>query len=621
MIRSFCRYCVGVILILMMNNCANIGTPTGGIKDEIPPKVVESTPEENAVGYNEQEMAIKFDEIVVLKDLNDNFLMSPPQQHKPEVKAYGKEIDVRFEDSLQSNTVYTLYFGNAIVDNNEGNPLPNYTFSFSTGDHIDSMRIQGYVIDSYTLDREDGVIVGIYSNEEDSAFINNVPLRIAKTNAEGYFSINNVKPGKYIVRAISDLNRNYRFDQPGEKIAFLDEKVETSSGVITVMDSVFRDSIGENEKDVFPIFVEMKPRDTLVYYPDSIILKTFQEYHPYQILKEKKREQENRLDYTFADKIQETPKIRLQDDESREDWYISEYSQDSLTVSYWIRDTALTHKDTVAVIFDYQVTDTAEQYVWKSDTLNMRFKHRTFTTRSERKKEKKDKKKGKVITHSVLKLGLSIKGAVNYFDDVFMTSPQPLDTIDEAAIRLYEQVNDSTKRQIKFDFSKEKGKARTYRIAYKWDQDLKYQLVIDSASIYDIYGAVNDSIGKNFSVVGEDKFSTIYLNLLNIKGVAIVQMMDESQKIIETQRVTKDCEIGFFYLKPGKYYFALFYDENDNGKWDVGNYLEKRQAEERCFFSKVIDAKAYYEMEENWDLGATPILEQKPKSLKTKKKK
>lgn len=599
---------------LLLHSCANTGRPSGGIKDEIPPVIMMSVPVMNALGYAEPEVSVIFDEIIVLKNLNDHFLVSPPTEKKPIVKAYGKELLVEFEDSLQSNTTYTLYFGDAIVDNNEGNPLSNFSFSFSTGYQLDTMRLQGYVIDAQTLAPEQGIIVGIYANYADSAFTKQVPLRIAKTDAKGYFSVNNVKPGEYLVRALSEMDNDYRFNQPGEKIAFLDDKFLTTQETVILLDSIFLDSIGE-DKEHHLVFQEIRERDTIFYYPDTILLKAFTEYHPFQSIKGKKRDQEDRLDFDFASKIMEEPRISLLDEPTRTDWYISEMSVDSLIISYWVKDTALIQLDTIAVILDYQVTDTLEHYVWTTDTLQMRFKRKTKSARQQRREEKEEKPEAKALS-----LVFSIKGSVNYFDDIIITSPQPLVSINNEGIHLAEVVNDSTLLKLDFKFEKLAEPARSYRIAYTWDQEKKYQLSIDSTTFYDIYGATNDSIGMSFSVVGEDKFSTIFLNVSNLKSNAVVQMINASQEVLLTQTIEQDQELGFYYLKPAKYYFSLFYDTNNNGKWDPGSYEDHRQAEEVRYFHKVIETKAYYEMEENWDVEARPLLEQKPLELKVEKK-
>lgn len=607
-----------------MSNCARVGSPNGGIKDEIPPVVEKSKPVAGQLGYDDQRMRIFFDEIVVLKSLNDHFLVSPPTEKKPEVTAYGKELTVEFEDTLQANTTYTLYFGDAIVDNNEGNVLHNYTFSFSTGFVMDTMRLQGYVINAETLDPEVGILVGIYANQADSAFTNSVPMRIAKTNEEGWFSVNNVSPGSYKVRALGEMVTDFRFNQTGEIIAFSQDVFTTSQETITLMDSVFLDSIGEDDEHIL-VFKELSPRDTIMYYPDDIILMSFAEAFVFQTLSEKKRDIETRLDYTFNSKIVEEPKIRLLDDTLNTDWNISEISDDSLTISYWVKDSALYNLDTIAVLFEYQVTDSLQRYVWKEDTLQMRFKRKKKSERQQRKDAKqaeKDKEEGKVEKIPALKLNFEYKGSVPYFEDYKFVSEQPIASIRDTSIRLFEIINDSTMTPLKFKFEKDTETPRSYRMVYRWDEGKTYQLIIDSASIYDIYGLTNDSIGQKISVVGEEKFSTIIMNLKNMKGVAMVSLLDSKQEVVETQRVTPELgEAVFFYLKPSKYYVSLFYDTNDNGLWDPGEYSEQRQAEERRFFSKMIEAKAYYEMEEDWDVEGAPIREQKPKDLKPKEKK
>ena len=615
-LKRLVRYFFSLSLLLTLSQCANVGNPTGGEVDVDPPLVMESKPEAGELGVNTREIRIRFNEIVVLNSLNDHFLVSPPTEKKPTVKAYGKDVYVEFEDTLQSNAVYTLYFGDAIVDNNEGNPIKDYTFSFATGYELDTMRLQGYVTDAQTLSPEEGIIVGIYTDFSDSAFTSSVPVRIAKTDKRGYFSINNVKPGVYKVRALSEMDNDFRFNQPGEKIAFLDTKYETTQETITLIDSVFLDSIGE-DKEHYPIFQELRPRDSVVYYPDDILLFAFTEERIFQALKGKERKQEDRLDFEFASHIDEEPRIKLLNDQERNDWYIAEMGEDSTTFYYWVKDTALIAQDTIMVLFDYQKTDSLSHLVWQTDTLPMRFKRKKKSARQQRREDKKDNEQEPKAQPLVL--DITAKSSVNYFDDVYITSPQPLEYIKGEDFRLYEVVNDSTTKPLDFKFFKDEKKARTYRIEYYWNQEKTYQLAVDSAKIYDIYGQTNDSIGYQFSIVPEDKFSTIFINLKNLKGRAVVQLINASQEVLEEQAVKDDQEIGFYYLKPGKYYFSLFYDINGNGKWDAGKYAEKRQPEEVRFFPKMIETKAYYEMEEDWDVEALPILEQKPDDLNNKK--
>ncbi len=625
-IKWFVNSVLLAAVALFFTHCANVGSPTGGIKDEIPPVVESSKPAAGELGVNTQKVSIKFDEIIVLKNMNDNFLVSPPTKEKPEVKAYGKELTIEFQDTLQSNAVYTIYFGNAIVDNNEGNIMTDYSLSFSTGMVLDTMRLQGRVLDAKGLYPEAGIIVGIYSNFEDSTFISDVPLRIAKTNKEGYFSVNNVKPGTYIVRALADVGSDYRFNEGGEKIAFLDTRFETSQKTVTLMDSIFEDSIGK-DKEVLPIFKGMEPRDTIMYLPDDIMLLAFSEERFFQTLKKKERKSAERIDFAFSEPIQDMPTLKLLEDTMSQDWYITELSADSTSLCYWITDTALIALDTVNVIFDYQKTDTLDQLVWKTDTVQMLFKHPKKSAKDKRKEERKndrekdDKKENAAKKATPISLEITANSSVNYFDDIYITCAQPLAKIDASDFRLCEEINDTTKKELKFKFKKDEEKPRTYRIEYIWDQEKKYQLAVDSGKIYDIYGKTNDSIGYNFSIVKEDQFSTIFLNITNLKRNAVVQLLNAQQEVVDEVAISSNQEIGFYYLKPAKYYVSLFYDDNNNGKWDTGKYSEKRQAEEVRFFSKVIEAKAYYEMVEDWDLEEIPLYEQRPVELKPLEKK
>ena len=626
-LRHILNIIIASALSLIFTHCANIGSPSGGIKDEIPPVVMHTKPAAGALDVMPDEISIKFDEIVVLKNLNEFFLVSPPMNEKPVVKAYGKELTVEFEDTLQDNVVYTIYFGDAIVDNNEGNPMLDYSYSFSTGSVLDTMRLQGHVLDAKTLTPEKGIIVGIYSDFEDSLFISNVPMRIAKTDENGYFSVNNVRPGTYIVRAIADMANDYKFNQGGEKIAFSDVRYETTQKTVTLMDSIFEDSIGE-DKVVYPIFKEMQPRDTIMYLPDDILLMAFTEEQFFQTLTKKERKFEERLDFQFMSPIKDMPKIRLLDDQERDDWYLTEIGGDSSVCYYWVKDSALVASDTIEVIFDYQKTDTLSQLVWQTDTMVMHFKHVRPSAKQQKKDEKKaerkaDKKKdAKVEKVVVVPVGLDIsaKSSVNYFDDILITAKQPLARIDAKDFRLYEEINDSTVKQLQFKFYKDEEAARTYRIEYNWNQEMKYQLAVDSAKIYDIYGKTNDSIGYKFSIVPEEDFSAIFLNMSGLKKNAVVQLMDAQGKVEQELSIdNSEQEVGFYYLKPSKYYVSLFYDDNNNGIWDTGKYGEKRQPEEVRFFNKMIETKAYYEMEEDWNVESMPLLEQMPDGFTPKK--
>jgi hypothetical protein len=219
-------FLVAVGLILLVNACANMSQgPTGGPKDITPPKVVKSFPANGSLYFKKKQIQIDFDEIVNIEKPSDNVIISPPQQTPPDVKSYGRQVSVTFNQDLADSTTYSIDFGSAIVDNNEKNPLRNYVFAFSTGGQIDTMKISGTVVNAQDLSPMAGIYVGIYADtNSDSAFFKIPFIRIGKTDEYGHFSISNMKKGKFKVYALDDVNHDF-FYQPGEGLAMHDSLV------------------------------------------------------------------------------------------------------------------------------------------------------------------------------------------------------------------------------------------------------------------------------------------------------------------------------------------------------------------------------------------------------------
>ena len=161
--------------------CANKAQgPTGGPKDETPPKLIKSNPLNGALNYNKKEIQIIFDENISVEKASDNVLISPPQAKQPDVRGNARIVTVKFEEDLLDSTTYTINFGDAIVDLNEKNPVKDYRFAFSTGNQIDTLKISGMLINAEDLNPMAGTIVGIYRERDDSVFFQKPFLRIGK---------------------------------------------------------------------------------------------------------------------------------------------------------------------------------------------------------------------------------------------------------------------------------------------------------------------------------------------------------------------------------------------------------------------------------------------------------
>ncbi|WP_299553550.1 Ig-like domain-containing protein [Seonamhaeicola sp.] len=228
------KYLVGLFrvnalffLSLVFINCANRGTPEGGPKDEEPPKIEKEFPENYTTNFEGNEIEIEFDEFIKIKDLQKQLIISPPMEYQPEIKPLSgasKRITIKILDTLQPNTTYAFNFGNSITDNNEGNPYPYYRYVFSTGDFIDSLTVNGNIVDAFHKEPETFVNVALYevdSTFTDSIVYKDVPKYITNTlDSLTTFSIENVKAGKYMLMALKDNNGDNKFQQKFDQIAF-----------------------------------------------------------------------------------------------------------------------------------------------------------------------------------------------------------------------------------------------------------------------------------------------------------------------------------------------------------------------------------------------------------------
>ena len=218
---------------LTLFNCAKRGTLTGGLKDTIPPVLINANPPLNNINFNSDKITLNFDEYIELKEINDQLIISPPLERKdykiiPE-NTVTKKVEIEIKNKLRENSTFTFNFGSSIVDYNEGNPLPFLNYTFSTGNYIDSLKISGFVKDAYEIDSLDFVSIHLYpidSVYNDSTIYNQKPFYVGNTLDSIYFELNSLAPGKYEFIAIKDQSKNYYFDQSFDKIGFFEKPIE-----------------------------------------------------------------------------------------------------------------------------------------------------------------------------------------------------------------------------------------------------------------------------------------------------------------------------------------------------------------------------------------------------------
>lgn len=615
------KYIALLLVIIGFYACASTGMPDGGPYDETPPKFVRATPEPNATNNKRKKISIEFDEYIKLDKASEKVIISPPQNEAPEVKVSGHRVLVEFFDTLRENTTYTVDFGDAIVDNNEDNPLGNFAYAFSTGEHIDTMEVSGTVLSADNLEPVKGIQVGLHKNLEDSAFVKLPFDRISRTDSRGHFTIRGVAPGKYRIYALMDGNQNYLFDSKTEAVAFLDSLVVPDMRPDVRQDTVW------NELDTLAYDTIYEVHYTR-FLPDNLILRSFKEENPMQYLVKSEREQLNRFSLYFSAKADTLPTIKGLDFDEK-DAFIIESNPRNDTIRYWIKDTVMCERDTLTFQMDYLATDTLGQLVPKTDTLRMvnkidkkrRMALAEEALKKEEKERKKRAKKGDTLKVEPKFFAMSVDApsSLDLNRNIVLKFEEPVEHIDTAAIHMAVKV-DSLWEDIPFILMGDSVVPRQYQILADWQPGQEYQLKIDSLGIKGIYGLYTNKVENQLKVKTLEDYGTLYLNIVGAGPHAIVQLLNSSDGVVRQQPVTDKNTCDFYFLQPStKYYIRLFNDDNNNGVWDTGNYAEKRQPEEVFYFPKVWEMKANFEFEETWDIHAVPLDKQKLDEIKKQK--
>ena len=583
--------------LLFFCACANIAAPTGGLYDVDPPKVVKASPSFNATNNDKSKIEIIFDENVKIEKPMDKVIIAPPQQKFPVIKAQGRKVIVELEDELKPNTTYTIDFTDAIVDNNEGNVLENFALSFSTGEELDSMAVSGIVLSAENLEPAQGIYVGIHSNLNDTAFTNTPFERISRTNSSGIFTIKGVAEGEYKIYALRDLNRDYKYDNPQEEIAFLDSIIVPSSVQALRNDTIFKDSL------TIDTIHEVKYTRFL---PDNLLLRSFESGFQRQYLQKHERTVPYKLDLYFAAPTDAAQFSLLSPTSTSDKWFVKESNITNDSVSIWITDSLIYQADTVKLIVDYLRTDTLNNHVLNTDTLNFTFRE------SKRQVAAKDKKEDEEEPIIFLNIRHNIQSSHEIYNSLFLEFEQPIANFDSAEIKLQHEV-DSVFTPIDYTLISDSLNARTYRLKYKWEPGEKYKLHIDSAAFVSEYGIYNNTFEQTFTVKNLEQYGNLLFILSGLPEgkAAYVELLDAQDKPFRKKPV-KNNEALFLDLNPGKLYARLFIDENGDGEWTTGNYEKNRQPEMVFYNPKMYEIRAFTNHEESWDLDETPFYIQKP---------
>ena len=652
---------VVMVVAMLIAACANIGSPDGGPYDEKPPVIVHTSPQLMATNVSSRKVVLEFDENIRIDNAVEKVVVSPPQVEAPEISASGHRITVELIDSLQPQTTYTIDFADAIEDNNEGNPMGDYAFIFSTGDSIDTMQVSGYVLDASNLEPIKGIMVGLYVHDDstyvpaDDSTFTSVPFeRISRTDSRGHFVIKGLARKPYKIFALQDQDQSFSFSQKSEMIAFTERLFVPYCKPDLRPDTVWHDSLHYDS-------IVMRPYTH--FFPDDITLLAFNPPTSERFFL--KAERPNLWQFTlyFTNKSDTLPVVEGLNFDATDAFEIWANATND-TITYWLRDSLVYNLDTLSVSLRFLGTDTLGQFSLITDTLDLvskisrerqaQLRQREYDEwlkeyrerqKSERRRVKAESKRSarggdneemEMATDSLdaetaLLLSDSIPPMPEDFLNILFSGSsldpdanpvfrvdQPVAVLDTSRIHFF-QMSDSLRLPRPYIIRQVNNNPGSYYFFAEWEPDSVYEIAVDTSAIVDLYGKRNAAFTQTIRVRGEDSYGYIRVGIDSREvGPLVVQLINTADKPVKTV-YTSDHVAEFFYVQPGTYYLRLFVDRNENRQWDPGDLDLGMQPESMYYYPGALTVRAGWDLSQDWNPLATPIYRQKPEKI-TKQK-
>lgn len=647
--------------------CASIGNPSGGPRDERPPRFISANPDPGSAGVSNHigKISIRFDEIVNVKDPMTKVVVSPPSAQIPRVTALGRGVTVSFPDTLEPNTTYTIDFGNAIEDNNEGNQLQNFAYTFSTGPVVDSLRISGMVATARDLEPLQYKLVGIQRIPDgiddgayrpivtDSLIFSRRFDRVAKTDERGRFSVEGIAPGRYRIYALDDTNNDFIYSSPTEEMAFMEEVIVPSAEMTSTTDTLFNLKTGAVDS--------IRERTRTRFLPNDILLRSSISRRQQQYIKKYERIDTTRLLIIMGHPMASLPGLALVDEsefpagETQASLYargITEKRAGNDSITFWLTDRRLISSDTLRVAITYQKLDSLNRYYDVTDTLRFLTDRAKLKREAEQKAkaaEQARKKAAKAAARAARNgsgedganpaegadsngsspeetphemLGVTLANDIQEVNKPFsFETAAPLVRLDTAAFRLEMKVDTLWKGAPlpggRPAIRQDTLNPRQYFIDYGWKAGTEYRLLIDSLAMESVYGLHSKGYEHPIKVRPDNEYASLKLNLADWPGEisAFVELLSSSGTEIVASRPVEGGVAYFPYLIDGKYYLRVIHDRNGNGRWDASDILAGEQADECYYYPKAINIKKNWNKEETWNVFSTPVDKMKPEAI------
>lgn len=588
-------------MVFIIIQCANPVAPEGGPKDEEPPQILKMNPPNYSTEVSDvNRLSVQFNEFVRLQNLNTQLMISPPLSETPNIRTKGKSVIIDITEPLRDSTTYTFFFGDAIVDITEANPLSNFEYVFATGPLLDSMAVRGKLLNAFDMKPVEGIAILLYglnldSISTDSLPMLSLPMYVSRTNAEGGFELNNLRNIPYKIFGLKDMNSNYLYDLPNEEIAFIDSIIMPAflgrKDFSQSTDSIHPDSIKIIEEGTVSETIEsdsLSPGaiDSLSVI-DSIAEKIFS-YNPIEMFL-----------FPVIDSTQQILESM-----------VSNGSQITFRLKFPCKVFEINPINFFPE-FEWNIIESNETndliYCWPwegvPDSLQLEFVADSIILDTIKFILNKVNPNAKIDTTTIERIKLS-NNLINYKEielgqKLIIEPDFPISEYNFSKI-IWEADTIMLVPEIVFLDS-------TYRRFYvdrELSEGVNYKITIPDSTLFDTKGRTNDTIIYEFTTQLAKDFGTINLeiSIADTNQQWIVQLLDNQNKVIKEEFLTIDSLIVFNYIIPAKYSIKAIHDKNKNGFWDTGNYILKRQAERVLFFKGEIDVRSNWVLDEVWQL-------------------
>lgn len=616
MYYRICKYGIVALLAVLTAACANRGIgPQGGPRDSLAPVVKEERPANGTLGFKGERVEVIFDEYIQLQKLQDNVLMSPPQTTPPDIRAVGKKMLIIFNEPLRDSTTYTIDFGRSITDNNERIVYDNYTYAFSTGDHLDSLAVFGQVVNAEDLNPISGLTVGIHEDLGDSAILRQTFTRIGRTDTLGEFSVLNMRSGTYRIYALQDISRDNIY-QPGEGLAFQEEHVIPTMREVMTADTVYRDTIiGDSSLHLIDTIRQIRHR---YMEPSDLVLWFFREDKQRHYFLRAQRKEKHCFQLYFSAPQDSMPSLRaltLKDAglSEREDSAFVDWSQHMLidasrgkdTLTVWLTDSAAM-QDSLAMALTYWATDSLYNLYQRTDTVRAVYTAPRVNARTLEKIARKQRE-------AFLDVKSNLKTPFPVNDTIRLNLGMPVASFITDSVHLFHR-QDTLQIPIPCRVEKMDSTGLHYRVIASLVQNEQYQLTIDSAVITDLYGHHNNRFSSKFRLRSIEDYATLRIFMRPFDNRMRLQLLNEKDKVLRDLPADERGTL-FDYLEAKPSYLRMYMDLNGDGRWTTGDYMKKRQPEPVYYFPARLMLRANWDFEETFDYTAVPQLESKPEEI------